>query len=145
MRFYFKILGGLVFVFSLMGCASSMDALADWQLIEKRIQQAYERGDLMAAESLVRRHLNKFPSDADSWFMLGQVQLKNHQYQAAQVSFQKATQLLPTQALNWQQLAVSHIRLATEALIEADAQTESDSIRPLLHQLLELQTSPSVL
>ncbi len=125
---------------SVVGCSAVGESDYALQLTESRIQQAYKRGDLTATEALLRKRLKQQGSDSASWLMLGQVLMRTHDYAAAQQAYETATRLDPQHAPSWYYLAVSHLRLATESLIEADAQIDNDTPLPLLLWLLELQT-----
>lgn len=135
-----RVLIVVIAVCIMAGCSAVGESDYALQLTESRIQQAYKRGDLTATEALLRKRLKQQESDSASWLMLGQVLMRTHDYAAAQQAYETATRLEPTHVASWYQLAVSHLRLATEALIEADAQTDNDSPLPLLLWLLELQT-----
>jgi len=139
-----KIIWVICIVFICVGCSHS--ALSDYeiQVIDARINNAYQRGDMAATEALLRRKLKSQQGDFSAWLLLGQVLMRSHDYRAAQYAYQKATELAPEHAGGWYQLALSHLRLATEALIAADARMEQDTGIPLLHWLLELQTGQPV-
>lgn len=122
------------------GCSTVGESDYALQLSESRIQQAYTRGDLAATEALLRQRLKQQGSDAASWLMLGQVLMRTHNYGAAQQAYETATRLDPDHGGGWYSLAMSHLRLATEALIEADATMDQEAPLPLLLWLLELQT-----
>lgn len=131
-------------IMSCGGCRSLANSDYALQQTELRIQQAYQRGDLVRTEALLRQHLKSSASDAAAWLLLGQVLLRSHDYAAAQEAYQTAIYLEPQHAQSWYQLAVSHLRLATEALIEADARAERTEPTELLLWLLEVQTGLSV-
>jgi|SRR5690554_59944 len=135
-----RILIGAVLACITAGCSTVGESDYAIQLSESRIQQAYTRGDLAATEALLRKRLKQQGSDSASWLMLGQVLMRTHDYSAAQQSFETATRLDPNYAGGWYYLAMSHLRLATEALIEADAKMDQETPLPLLLWLLELQT-----
>ncbi|MCO4321759.1 tetratricopeptide repeat protein [Aliidiomarina quisquiliarum] len=124
----------------MLGCSAVGESDYALQLTESRIQQAYKRGDLTATEALLRNRLKQQGSDSASWLMLGQVLMRTHDYAAAQQAYETATRLDPAHGPSWYHLAISHLRLATEALIEADGQMDNDAPLPLLLWLLELQT-----
>lgn len=135
-----RILIGVVLACICVGCSSVAESDFELQLTESRIQQAYKRGDLGEAEALLRKRIKRQGSDSTSWLMLGKVLMRTHDYTAAQQAYQTATRLDPNHSSAWHQLAVSHLRLATEALIEADANMDNEKPLPLLLWLLELQT-----
>ncbi|RUO43918.1 hypothetical protein CWE15_01670 [Aliidiomarina taiwanensis] len=137
----------MVFVFIVSLCVGcSHRAVSDYELqvMDSRINQAYKRGDLATTEALLRRKLKGQKSDFTAWLMLGEVLMRSHDYSAAHYAYQVATELAPDHASAWYQLALSHLRLATEALIEADTHGERDQPLPLLLWLLELQTGQPV-
>lgn len=101
-------------------------------------QQAYYAGDLITAEGLLRRALSYNDKDADSWFLLGNIYLRTQQYVAAQNAYQRAARLKPEQAEIWHNLALIHIRQATQTLLEGRRHVD-DTFNPLLDWLLQVQ------
>lgn len=125
---------------SIMSACSSHTDYSFYQVEQqKQVQQAYELGDLDLAEGHLRRYLKQYPTDTASWLRLGNVLMKQQNYQAAQQAYSKVTQLDQDNVLAWQLLAWSHVRLATEASIQADFHSEDSQPLPLLLWLLEGQ------
>ena len=101
-------------------------------------QQAYQLGDLLSAEALLQRHLQDHADDSDGWFLLGNIYLRTAQYQAAQRAYTRASQLRPSQAEIWHNLAITHLRQATHVLLEGQLHHD-DPHDPLLGWLLHMQ------
>lgn len=101
-------------------------------------QRAYQSGDFISAESMLRRNLSIHQRDADSWFLLANIHLRSGQYAAAQHAYQQAALYKPEQAAIWHNLALVHIRLATQTLLQG-MRHQDDDFEPLIGWLLEVQ------
>ncbi|RUO25351.1 hypothetical protein CWE09_01035 [Aliidiomarina minuta] len=119
------------------GCVSSAVNSRPSEL-RATAQQAYYAGDLITAEGLLRQALDYNDKDADSWFLLGNIYLRTQQYVAAQNAYQRAARLKPEQAEIWHNLALIHIRQATQTLLEGRRHVD-DTFNPLLDWLLQVQ------
>lgn len=139
-----KFIGVILAICLCVGCSHTVVSDYELQVIDTNINNAYERGDLVAAEALLRRKLKSQQGDFAAWLMLGQVLMRSHDFKAAQFAYERATELAPEHAVAWYQLALSHLRIATESLIEADAHLERETPIPLLLWLLELQTGQPI-
>lgn len=138
-----RIIHGLlvaVFCFCAGGCASAGADISGTRPTELRstAQYAYSAGDLITAEGLLREALALHAQDADSWFLLGNIYLRTRQYTAAERAYREAARLKPEQHQIWHNLAVIHIRQATQTLLEGQQHVDHD-FEPLLGWLLQVQ------
>jgi cytochrome c-type biogenesis protein CcmH/NrfG len=124
----------------LSGCANrpSGERSADPAELRATAQHAYRAGDLITAEGLLREALQLRAEDADSWFLLGNIYLRTRQYAAAERAYREAARWKPEQQQIWHNLAVIHIRQATQTLLEGQRHVDHD-FEPLLGWLLQVQ------
>lgn len=123
----------------LAGCANTtglpLQQQAQWQ---EQALQYYRHGDLLAAESVLQQLLKEHPKDAESWFLLGNIQLRQLRIDAARSAYEQALAAQPTFHLARYNLALTYLRLATLTLIHEN-QPEDTRVEHLLEQLLRLQ------
>ncbi|MGX5914409.1 tetratricopeptide repeat protein [Aliidiomarina sp. Khilg15.8] len=120
------------------GCASTSVSHTRPAELRSTAEYAYRAGDLISAEGLLREALSHHARDADSWFLLGNIYLRTRQYAAAENAYRQAAQLKPEQAQIWHNLAIIHIRQATQTLLEGQRHVDDD-FEPLLGWLLQVQ------
>lgn len=129
------LLGGL-----LSGCQNTPAALSEVRSTYSltAAQAAYAKADFISAEALLQQHVQQHPQDPDAWFLLGNLYLRTAQHSAAQRAYTRATQLKPQQAEIWHNLALVHLRQATQILLEGQLHHD-DAYQPLLGWLLYMQ------
>lgn len=137
------IRGPLVAMFCIFvcGCASTGAGISGTTRpaeLRSTAEYAYSAGDLITAEGLLREALELHAQDADSWFLLGNIYLRTRQYAAAERAYREAARLKPEQHQIWHNLAVIHIRQATQTLLEGQRHVDHD-FEPLLGWLLQVQ------
>ena len=140
MRQYGQVFALWIGLTLLTGCQSTTTTTSHLQSQRSvaAAQQDYHLGDLLSAEALLQRHLQDHPDDTDGWFLLGNIYLRTAQYQAAQRVYTRASQLRPSQAEIWHNLAIAHLRQATHVLLEGQLHHD-DPYEPLLSWLLHMQ------
>lgn len=105
---------------------------------ENQAIASYRNGDLLGAESALRQLLRANEKDAQSWFLLGNVHLREQRIEAAKNAYQQALKHQPDMREARHNLAVTHLRLATLTLIEGQ-QFHPDDNLDLINALLGLQ------
>lgn len=128
-------------VVAVAGCQSTPQNLrqaVDPEPLRTSAQRAYIGGDLVSAEAILQQNIAGHPRDADSWFLLGNIHLRRGHYEAAQGAYQQAALLKPEQGAIWHNLALVHIRLATQTLLKG-MEHQADDFEPLLGWLLQVQ------
>lgn len=98
---------------------------------------SYQRGDMLSAESALRKLLKANSKDAQSWLLLGNIHLREQRIEAARHAYAQALLYQPDLLPAQNNLAVTYLRLATATLIEGQRYTAQESV--LLHELLKLQ------
>ncbi|WP_113907440.1 tetratricopeptide repeat protein [Aliidiomarina celeris] len=143
MKGIFKLAGLTLIVLTSLsgttGCASTaFTDNATPSANEQVIQAAYQAGDLVLSERLLRAELKRNPNDSAYWRLLGQVMLRLNDTKAAEFAFLRALEGDPESVAAWHQLGVSYLRLATEAFIEVEVR-QGEGELPVLQWLMELQ------
>ena len=135
------ILGSL-----LIGCKVTADQPFPQQLPNTEQQrrvamQAYESGDYHLAMGLLQT-IDAQQSDRQASCYIGAIHFRLHEYQAAENKFRKCRLLNPGDASAWLNSAATHIRLATELLLEGKSYQSADEAtgaqRPLNELLMAL-------
>lgn len=143
------MLSRLTLLMSCMLLLSACTHTPSYSYLDPRLQQreaavrAYRSGDLLQAEGLLRKLLLSYPDDARAWLLLGNIHMRSQEFAAAHQAYQKASEYQPDDPVIWHNLAVSHLRLATTALIKGQEQRPGLETPPLLNWLLELQANPA--
>lgn len=123
----------------LSGCSTSPSLQFEDQLRwENQAISSYRHGDLLGAESALRQLLKVNEADAQSWFLLGNVHLREQRIEAAKNAYQKALKYQPDMREARHNLAVTHLRLATLTLIEGQQYGSDDNLE-FINTLLNLQ------
>lgn len=78
---------------------------------------AYQRGDLHLAEGYLQRVLDSNPNHQESWCLLGRINYRLHDYEAATRAFDRCLKLNPQQPEIWHNAAAVKLRQATELLL----------------------------
>lgn len=98
---------------------------------------SYQRGDMLSAESALRKLLNANSKDAQSWLLLGNIHLREQRIEAARYAYTQALLYQPDLLPAQNNLAVAYLRLATATLIAGQRYREQEPA--LLNELLKLQ------
>src|SRR5690554_2551229 len=78
---------------------------------------AYQRGDLHLAEGYLQRVLAANSNHQESWCLLGNINYRLHDYEAATRAFDRCLKINPEQPQIWQNAAAVKLRQATELLL----------------------------
>lgn len=82
----------------------------------ERADQAYLEGRLLDAEQLYRQVLRQHPRSTHALLRLGNIQLRNSELEAAALSYRECIKFAPEDARCWNNLALTHVKMAADAL-----------------------------
>lgn len=82
----------------------------------ERADQAYLEGRLLDAEQLYRQVLRQHPRSTHALLRLGNIQLRNSELEAAALSYRECIKHAPEDARCWNNLALTHVKMAADAL-----------------------------
>jgi len=99
---------------------------------------AYQHGDLIMAEGLLQQLVSQHRADTRVWSLLGNVYFRQQQFVAASHAYEQALKLSPEHSVATRNLASTHLRIATQLLI--NVQTPTETMDPLLAWLLALHS-----
>lgn len=82
----------------------------------ERADEAYAEGRLLDAEQQYRQILRMHPRSTHALLRLGNIQLRNSELEAAALSYRECIKFAPEDARCWNNLALTHVKMAADAL-----------------------------
>lgn len=121
-----KLMGPVLLIFLLVACANGVKPMLtakakaeDPFVIVSKADQAYLEGDWLTAEHYYHSLTRAIPSDSYAWARLGNIKLRQNNFEGAISSYQRAIERDNSDARSHYNLATAHLLRAREALRDA--------------------------
>ncbi len=131
-----KLIFAISLLFILQACQTNQLKQAseqpdDMLKVYQEAMQAYNDGDMVAAEAGLKLITEHVPKDASAWFRLGNVYARTDRPEFAVVAYKEALIRDPDRSKAWHNMGVIYLRQAANAFAELQSYAKNyDPLKP---------------